>query len=322
MATPSFDLIDMIRVIQKKIRIILVITALAAVAGIVVFFLKPKKYKAETRFLVNNPLYGDRQTLFRSFESRWVDFFGGDDDLDKVTALAGSDTVRDRVIRNCQFQDVYKIDINNPRGYAELMGIYGKYAGLRRSEYKDMAISYTAYDPVVAANVANMSVKVLEETYRHYYTAMKEDMVKAIADKVKQLDSTINTLTDTLAQIRDKYNIYSLISPGREGLITGEIKGGGNGMGRAVEEIQNIESIKDQLVADRARYISNINEFTAAENKSIQFIKVISRALPPTGPSGPSLMMTMIVAALCGLFFSCIFFLLMAYYELINTRER
>jgi uncharacterized protein involved in exopolysaccharide biosynthesis len=88
-----------------------------------------------------------------------------------------------------------------------------------------------------------------------------------------------------------------------------------------MEEIQNIESIKDQLVADRAHYISNINEFSAAESDAIQFLKVISRALPPTGPTGPSLLVTMAVGGLGGLFFSCIFFLLMAYYELINTKE-
>ncbi len=321
MASPSFDLIDVIRIIQRNIKFILIITVVTSLAGLVVFFIKPKKYKAASRFLVNNPLYGDRTTLFRSFETRYVDYFGGDDDLDKVTALASSDTVSDRVIRNCQFQEVYKMDINDAKGHSALMGIYGKNCNLKRSEYKDIEISYTAYEPVTAANVANMTVKVLEETYRHYYTATKQNIISSIANELKVIDSTILKLTDSLAVLREQYGIYNIISPNRQIIINGEPKAGAKGTGKAIEEIQNLESIKDQLVTDRTHYISNMHEFTAAQNDAMQYLKVISRALPPTSPTGPSMQMTMLVGMFCGFFFSIIYVLLMAYYRLINTKE-
>jgi uncharacterized protein involved in exopolysaccharide biosynthesis len=320
MAAPSFDLIDIIRTLQKKFGLIVAVTVAAALLGLAVFSVRPKKYKGVSKFLVNNPLYGDRNTLFRSYETRYVDYFGGDDDLDKVTSLATSDTVVDRVIRNCQFQDVYKSDINDVRGHAALMGIFKKNFNLKRSEYKDIEISYIAYDPVVAANVANMTVKVLEETYRHFYTAAKQGMINSINERLSHADSAIAVLTDSLASLRDRYGIYSIISPGRQGQV--ELHGGGKGYGRAVEEIQNVESVKDQLVADRAHYVSLVNEFTAAQNGSIQYLKVITRALPPTGPDGPGLFMTMLVAGGCGLFFSAIFFLLMAYYQLLNEQDK
>src|SRR5205807_771718 len=98
--------------------------------------------------------------------------------------------------------------------------------------------------------------QVLEETYQHYYSSMKHDLYTALSEKVKQLDSSINVFTDSLANMRDRSGIYSLISPARQNVMSGEMKGGGKGYGRAMEEIQNIESIKDQLVADRAHYIS------------------------------------------------------------------
>ena len=322
MASPTFDLIDVIRIVQKKFKLIVAITVATAMLGVVVFLVRPKKYKGTTKFLVNNPLYGDRNTLFRSYETKYVDYFGGDDDLDKVTSLAGSDTVKDRVIRNCQFQDIYKMDISDPKGHAALMGIYTRNFNLKRSEYKDIEISYVAYDPVAAANVANMTVKVLEETYRHYYTATKENIISSIKDKLVQVDSSIAALTDTLAQMRDSYGIYSILSPGREHAISGDMKGGGKGYGRAIEEIQNVESIKDQLVTDRAHYLSVINEFGAAKNDAMEYLKVITRATPPTGPTGPSLLMTLAVAACCGFFFTVVYVLLAAYYQLlINTKD-
>lgn len=322
MTETSFDLVDIIRTIQKKRNFIIIITVIAILLGGVFLIVKKKKFKAESTFLVNNPLYGDRSTLFRSFETRYVDYFGGDDDLDKVTSLANSDTVKDRIIRNSQFQVVYNQDINDPKGHAALMSIFNKNFNLKRSEYKDIQVSYIAYDAQTAANVANMTVQVLEETYQHYYKSMKHDLYTAVSEKVKQLDSSINVFTDSLANMRDRSGIYGLISPARQNVISGEMKGGGKGYGRAMEEIQNIESIKDQLVADRAHYISNLNEFSASSNDAIGFIKVISRAVPPNSPSGASVQTVLLIAAFLGLFFSTIYVLLIAYFRKLNSVVR
>ena len=322
MTNTSFDLVDIIRTLQKKRGFIIVMTLLAIVLGGVFLAIKHTKYKADATFFVNNPLYGDRSTLFRSEETRYVDYFGGDDDVDKIMALANSDTVRDRVIRNCQFQEIYKIDINDPKGHAALMGIFNKNFNIKRTEYKDVQVSYISYDPVIAANVANMSVKVLEETYRHYYTSIKLNIYTSISDKVVQLDSAINVLTDSLASLRDKYGIYSLISPARRDIINGDVKAGGKGYGKAIELIQNIESIKDQLVIDRAHYISTLNEFAATTNSSMEFLKLITRALPPTTPTGPGVSTVLMLATFLGLVFSSVYVLLITYFRKLNSVER
>ncbi len=320
MAAPTFDLIESIRTIQKKRIFILVITILAMCVGGLFMVVKKKKYRAEARFLVNNPLYGDRHTLFRSLETRYVDYFGGDDDIDKVTALSYSDTVRDRVVRNCDFDKIYKFgDMNNDTAHAMYMAVFSKNFNLKRTEYKDLVVSYIAYDPVTAAGVTNMFVKVLEESYRHYYTAMKIGMAASVRNKLAQLDSDIIYYTDSLANMRDRSGIYSIISPGRQNIISGDLKGGGKGYGKAVEEIQNVESIKDQLVSDRAHYISLLNEFSAATSDSIQYLKVITRAVPPTAPSGPGLIMVLMVTGSLGLFFSVIYVLMMAYFRKLNA---
>jgi uncharacterized protein involved in exopolysaccharide biosynthesis len=163
-----------------------------------------------------------------------------------------------------------------------------------------------------------MSVQVLEETFRHYYTSMKEGMAKSISNKIAELDKTIATMSDTLAELRDKYGIYGLISPARQNMTTGEIKGGGKGFGKAVEEIQNIEAIKDQLVTDRAHYTSLLNEFSAASGSSMEYLKLITRAVPPTSPTGASMRMVLLVAGFLGLFFSILYVLLIAYFHKIK----
>lgn len=322
MTNISFDLVDIIRTIQQKKRFILIVTVAGVALAAAAVAVKKNKYKAEARFFVNNPLYGDRSTLYRSIDTRYVDYYGGDDDVDKIMALAASDTVRGRIIRNSQFQTVYNRDINTAKGYAELMSIFKKNFNIKRTEYKDMEVSYVAYDAQTAANVTNMSVKVLEETYRAYYNNVKYSIHKSISAQVVKLDSSIASLTDTLASMRDKYGIYSIISPARQNVIIGEVKGGGKGYGRAIEELQNIESIKDQLVADRAHYISALNEFESTTNPSMDYLKVITRATPPVNPAGMGMMLTLIAAALLSFFFATLYALITAYFGRLNAIER
>lgn len=322
MTNVSFDLVDILRAIQKRKVFVLIITVAAMLLASGLLLVKKDKYKGTARFFVNNPLYGDRSTLFRSMDTRYVDYFGGDDDVDKMMAFANSDTVRGRIIRNCQFQEVYKQDINDPKGYAYLMSIFNKNFSIKRTEYKDMEVSYIGYDPVVAANVANMAVVVLGQTYQNYYNNIKNSIYVSIEGKVKELDSAINLLTDSLAGMRDRSGIYSLISPARQNVVSGDMKGGGKGYGRAIEEIQNVESVKDQLVADKAHYISAMNEFSATTNHSMEFVKLITRALPATSPSGPGLMIVLIASGLLGFFFSTLYVLMMAYFRKLNAVER
>ena len=298
MSTPSFDLIDVIKTIQKQKRVILIVMLAAVGIGGLFFAVKRKKFKASSHFLVNNPLYGDRNTLFRNYEQRYVDYFGGDDDLDRVTALLNSDTVKDRIIRNCQFQVVYNNDINTEKGHAFLMGIFDKNFNVQRSEYKELEVSYIAYDSVTAANVANMSVKVCEEAFRNYYTSMKMGMAKSIGDKLKQIDSTINVCTDSLVHM--------------------EAAGGA----KSAEGVKTLRATKDQLAQDRARYVSIINEFEATTNSAMNYLKVTTRAIPPTSPIGPSLMTVLMVAGFLGLFGGVLLVLVLAYYNKLMNHPR
>jgi uncharacterized protein involved in exopolysaccharide biosynthesis len=319
MVVPAFNLLSIAKTLRNNKRLIIMVTLIAMAAGSAVFLLKKKKYKATTAFFVNSPLYGDRSTLFRSHETRYVDYFGGDDDVDRVMALIGSDTVKQKILRQCRFDIIYKKDINIPRENQELINILNKNMNVIRTEFKEVEISYTAYDSATPANVANTAAHLLEETFRNYYTATKESMSFSIKSKIKELDSSILVLTDTLAAMRDQYGIYSIISPTRQPIASAEIRGGGKGYGRAIEEIQNIEAIKDELVMDKAKYVSVLNELSASSNAAMEYIKIITTAKPAVKPAGPELIVVIISIGLLSFFFTLLFLLTRDYYRLLST---
>jgi len=324
MSTIRFDLIEIIQIIRRNRRIVILISIAAAVLGTAFYFIKNKKYTAVTEFIVSNPSYTDRNNLFSANEMTFIDYFGGDDDIDRVIVMAESDTVCSKIIANTHLAELYKFDLTKPDAMFRLKQKFSKAFKIKRTEYKDVELSYTDKDPQIAADVANESERVIEATYRGYYNNVRQRAYEAISDKVHQEDSTISILTDSLAALRDKYGLYDIISPARENVIIGSVKNTSTaGFGKGMEQIQNIEALKDQFVTDRAKHTSYLTEFaTGRKSEQLQLTQVISTAKPPIDPSGPGFLLTLLACTLMGFFFSSFVVLISVYYKAVIAVQR
>jgi uncharacterized protein involved in exopolysaccharide biosynthesis len=323
MSVIRFDLIEIVQIIRKHRRFVLIISCIAAVLGAAFYFVKNKKYTATTEFIVSNPSYTDRNNLYSANEMTFIDYFGGDDDIDRVIVLSESDTVITKIVEDVHLAERYQFDMNRPTAMERLKQKFTKGFKIKRTEYKDIELSYTDKDPNIAADVANESALVIEEAFRGYYNNVRRHAYDAIKDKVQGEDSTIEKLTDSLAALREKYGIYDIISPARENVIIGNVKGtSAAGFGKGMEQIQNIEALKDQFVSDRAKHTSYMNEFAAGNKDQLKLTQVISKAKPPVDPSGASLSLTIIACALLGFFFSSFIVLISVYYKAIISLQR
>lgn len=320
--TNRFDLIDIAQTLQRRKGFILVLALLAAVLGAAAWLLGTRKYKAYASVLVANPLYSDRNNLFRNDKVTFVDYFGREDDIDKVLAVAKSDQTHGIIINYMQLAKTYKLDTSKEKDRVELSTRFKKSFDTKRTEYQNVEISYTDPDPKLAADLANNAVRLIDEIYSGYYNGLRLNARKSLENRLGQTDSMIASMTDTLASLRDKYKIYDILSPTRMGNANVSHSGGA-GYGRAIEEIQNIEATKDQLVADRARIISVINEFSAGTSVGDQpQIQVISPANIPDKPTGLGIVLTILVCFVVGLFFATLWTLLTAYYRALVSVKR
>ena len=320
MTTPRFDLVDIVHTLRQRRRFIFIVMALTILVGVLFTFIRTKKYEAEAEFFLSNPLFADRNYLFRSHDMHFVDFFAGDDDIDKIIVTAESDLVKDQVMKNLNLAAAYKIDTTKPEERNKLRNMYKKRLNIKRTEYRHLVLKYTDTDPDRAAAVANEHIRVTEATYRNYYNTIKGYAYNSISDKIHQMDSSIASMTDSLSSMRDKYRMYDIISPSRAAL-GGSVSSSANGF--AVEQIQNIASVKDQLVIDRAKYVSLLNEFSTCTGvNEMKFIHVTNRAIPPTDPKGLGLILTVIAAGIIGFFFAAMYILLMTYYRVLIAVER
>lgn len=322
MSTPRFDLVDITQTIRKRRRFILTVTIAAMVLGIVFSLVKKKKYVGKSEFLVSNPLYSDRINMFAASSNK-MDYFGDDDDIDKVVALGQSDTVIDQIIRGAGLDTAYQLDINDRSKLYELKERFQKQFDLKRTETGMMELTYTDVNPERAARVANEAEKDIEHAYRNIYITMRTYVHDALLNKMHEQDSMINSLTDTLAVLREESGIYDVISPNRDNIMIGNITTRGKNMGRNIELIQNYESLKDMTVSDRAKISSLLQQYsTGIEPKEMSFFHVITKATPPVEPKGPGLIIILISSVFLGFFFSSLYVLLSTYYRVLVTVER
>jgi len=319
---PRFDLVDVAQTLRKHRALVLGATCVAAIVGAIFFFVRKPKYESKTEFLVANPLYYDRNSLFRNTEMRFVDYMGGDDDIDKVSAIAESDTVASLVIKNLHLAQDYNKDPENPTDMAWVKMMFHKGFSLKRTENKDAIVSYVDEQPLRSATIANEIVQDIAQVFGSYYNNMRLKMYGDLQSKMHQQDSAITALTDTLGALREQYGIYDVLSPARQNIMTGSVKGG-KGTGAGMERIQNVEAVKDQLVSDHAKYVSLSNEFTTGiQADGMSLTQVISKAKPPLQPKGPTALVIIVTAALLGFFFTSLLILLFTYYRILISVQR
>ncbi len=312
MSTPFLSQPSIVNSIHKHKRFISIVTVAAAVVGAIFYWTGLRKYEATSEFVLRNPLYTDRGNMFSN--EKTMDYFAGEDDIDKIILLSGSDLVQKQVIRNMHLADAYKVDTTTRKGELMLQRKFHSNLKIIRTEFKALLLGYTDTDPDRAAAVANETVHVLETTYGEFYQDMRRNMYMSIMDKIRDEDSSINALTDTLAKLRDQYHIYDIISPGRNNIMLSGMKAGGNGQGSygmAIERIQNIESLKDELVTVRAKQTTLANQYVTGNKKDqLPVLKVVTEAKNPVRAKGPGGILTVIISAFLGLFFSIVYMLL------------
>ncbi|MBS1590062.1 MAG: hypothetical protein JST52_10665, partial [Bacteroidetes bacterium] len=113
MSTFRFDLVEVIRIIQRRWRFIVGVSLAAMLVGLAFHLIRKKKYEAKAAFFVSNPIFADRSSIFAGADSRYTDYFGDEDDIDRVIALSESDTIIATIIRNATYDKAHQLHMDD-----------------------------------------------------------------------------------------------------------------------------------------------------------------------------------------------------------------
>ncbi|WP_276133454.1 hypothetical protein [Polluticoccus soli] len=315
MAAPyRYDLHQVGTTLYRYRRLIIVITICSAIAGLLLASLRTKRYQAETEFFLKNPFYSDRNFLYNN-ESKFLDYFANEDDVNRLILLAESDSVQQEVIQRFDLLRTYKVEGDKEMALFSLRKQLAGNLKIVRTPSKSLLLRYTDTSAARSAAIANYYVAVLDNALRGFYNDTRMSMRQSILVKITEEDSSIAVLTDSLVALRDKYSIYDIVSPARSNIIVSNVKYTGKpGFAEGLEEIQNLESIKDQTVSNRAWHIALASQYTTGTKMNeLPLTKIIRTAAAPLKANGPGRITSAIICAITGFGFSVLFSLIMAY---------
>ncbi len=311
MSNPRFDLVDIAQTLTSRKKLLLIVLVISSILGAVFYVAWPKKYKAEADLIVSNPLYTDRNNLFRTTDTRFVDYFGGDDDIDRVLVIGSSDSLRNAVADKLNLWEIYKLDKTDKEDRLKMKEKFQDDFKMERTEYTTAKVYYTDKDPDRAAEVVNTAIDICESLYRGYYLRMRDNVANSLKNKISDIDGTIEGNLKELAKLAEKRSSRSPKSSIEEHLIL-------------QTKIEELNAINKQLIEDKAKHTSLLNEFMTGVDEKDQnrYLYQVTPAQPPLKPKGVGLALTVVGAGLFGLFFTAIYILIVSYYRRLITVER
>lgn len=300
-----FDLFDVIKVSLKWKKYIVGFAIVAALIAAVFFAFQKNYYKAYGAFFPGSAVMSGRINLFRENQQDWIDFFGGENEMDRAYVVGNSAVVLSHLIEKFNMAEHYKIDVkNDPRGNEKVYKRFAKNYGLNRSGFKHLEVTFTDEDATLASQIVNEAMNKTENELRKIYIQINRQLAISLDIRRDSIHQALQVLTDSLVAMRVRYGIYDLIAPGRSSIVNSHVNGSGENFARGLETIQNIEEIKDKLVKDQAKYISLANEFKTATFDGFNMIHVVQWSAPGAPKDGPMRIVGVISTFILALLFA------------------
>ncbi|HMT34878.1 MAG TPA: hypothetical protein PKC41_03410 [Chitinophagaceae bacterium] len=302
----QFDLFDIIRIGLKWKKKILIFSFTVAIIAAVFFFFQKNYYNAYGSFYTGSAVMSGRVNLFRETPQEWVDYFGGENEVDRAFVIGNSAQVISYLIEKFKIREHYKIDSTDKEAMKKTYKKFTKNFSINRTGFKHIEINFSDEDQNLCHEVVNEAMNRIENQLRLMYININRQLALSLDIRKDSLDQALTVMTDSLVGLRVKYNIYDLIAPGRKNMVAFNPKGSGENYAKGIEEIQNLEEMKDKLAMDKAKYMSLSNEFKTATFDGFPMIHVTQWASAGSPKAGPFRTLGVMIAFAVAFVFSLV----------------
>lgn len=308
----TFDLLHIVRLIYKRKKFVLGITAIALVVAILFCLIAPNKYTSSTVFIVKNPILLDKNYVFRNTMYEHKEYFAIPNDVDQVETIFKSQSLISFLIDELNLAEHYgtespfwlRFKVKNSMAFD-------------RKDTKNIEIFFTDEDPEVAEKATRAIREYLEEKFVNYFKHSNKQVADAVAGELKYLNSDIDSLTQVILNLKAEHNLNGYLLPTRGTALAGSNVGNNLSASQsaALEQINNLTQIKDQLSADQARYISTIHEFELMERGGMKVFYLVQDAYKPDIATHPKSILIIIGTLIGSLVLTSLWVVFAAFYK-------
>lgn len=251
------SLVGIFSVIYRWKKWIINICLLALVASIGIALFLDNYYESSTVFYPVNPRVSNSEMIFGT-AGEVMDYFGGDQDLDRMNEFANSGILVDFMVERFDLHKHYDIDSTSQKGRFFVREAFRSHYTAEKNKNDAVVITIEDTDPELAAQMANEARIFIDKTAQRF---VKESQAKVIATfdlGIKRKMSELKIITDSLSKLQYNSNIYN---PGSQGERLG----------------YNLSIAESEITKNRARLEVLQNNPLVARD-TVEFIKANLRA--------------------------------------------
>jgi uncharacterized protein involved in exopolysaccharide biosynthesis len=297
----NYSLVGIINTLLRWKKQIITLIVLSSIAGVIVSFVLPVKYKSVAIFYPVNPALTDRQMLFNEKGTdQYIDYFGSKNDINRMLSIAYSANVIDYLINTYKLHQHYDIDTTDKlwrwKTREELLDNYEA----KKSELGAVEITVTDEDKFLAAEIANKVVQLIDKQSKDIIIANKQKILSLYKTKLDDKANEVNNAADNLADMRVKYSIKELESPDGGILL---VKGSDP---NAVEQFKILLRRQMNAIKDLNVITTIYEQHSATIKDEVSAVYIVENAYPAEKKSSPIRWLICVSAFLGALFFGIV----------------
>jgi uncharacterized protein involved in exopolysaccharide biosynthesis len=215
-----FNSVDLITFAWEKRIPLIIITAVAAVAAIIISLLMTNLFKSQVVLFPVPNTSVSKYLLSDQYAGRTgLLAFGEEEQTEQMLQVLQSDQIKNRIIQKYDLMNHYKIDPDFRYKFTLLDKKYKKYIKFKRTKYMSIIIEVMDRDPQTAANIANDVSNLVDSTMNRIQRDRAFLAFKLVEQEYIDLEKHIQYLEDSLNVLRS-LGVYDYVAQS-EGITTG-----------------------------------------------------------------------------------------------------
>ena len=199
----EFNLAGVMHAWQRRWKLITAFVAISLVVTSILLVFIPRQYESIAVATAGNPLLSDKAYLFNQNVDQLYSNYGNADDIDRLLGIANLDTTYNLLVDSFKLYNYYTTSKSNKaiRRRNAVLGLK-KDVQIQKNELNQFTLSVWNKHPVVAANIANSMLGIIQ---------------KITANGLqKSYEQTLFLLDSTLVGMQSEYEEITNISRERQ----------------------------------------------------------------------------------------------------------
>jgi len=206
MNSTSFNLIDVIAVLQKRWRSISIFVLISLAVTGMALLVMPKYYRSTAVVVPASPVLADKARLFNSSIQNLYSFFGNGEDIETLMGFAKSDTVYYALVDEFKLIDYYEVkgSTDNIKRKKSIK-LLKKDIELSKTEFNQLKVVVCTKDKQLSANMANRIIDIIQETEQNLWKQVYQTSLDKLNESVTDLKNQYKNISDSITTDKNSF---------------------------------------------------------------------------------------------------------------------